>query len=80
MRNGQAIVLLSHSEKAPATSACLSDFKDSRGWFEKFKRLTVIRTVTRLGEGANLDKSGSNNLCPNSNDYVEAKEFMPQLR
>ncbi|XP_066131217.1 tigger transposable element-derived protein 1-like [Saccopteryx bilineata] len=66
-------------KKMPGTSASvLSDFKASRGWFEKFKRRTGIHSVTRYSIGASSDNSGAEKFVSEFKDYVEAKGFIPQ--
>ncbi|XP_066444151.1 E3 ubiquitin-protein ligase ZFP91 isoform X1 [Eleutherodactylus coqui] len=66
-------------QKLPeATASVLSDFKASRGWLDKFKRRTGIRSGTRRGEAATSDRSGAETFVSEFKDYVEAEGLVPQ--
>lgn len=66
-------------KKMPGTSAIvLSDFKASRGWFEKFKRHTGIHSVTRYSEDVSSVKSGVKKCVSKFKYYIEAEGLIPQ--
>lgn len=40
------------AKKMPRTGVAVSEFKASRGWFDKFKSQTGINSMVRYGEAA----------------------------
>ncbi|KAM8758190.1 tigger transposable element-derived protein 1-like [Rhynchonycteris naso] len=66
-------------KKMPGMSASvLSDFKASRGWFEKFRRLTGIHSVTMHSGDKSSDKSEVEKFVSKFKDYVDAEGFTPR--
>ena len=49
---------------------CLSEFKASRGWFDKFKKQTGIHSMVRHSEVASSDKRGAEEFVNEFKDYV----------
>ncbi|GBM33443.1 Tigger transposable element-derived protein 1 [Araneus ventricosus] len=65
-------------KERPGTSDI--DFKASRGWFEKFKRRTGIRSVTRHAEAASSDNPGAEGFIPqHSFDCDETGLFWDEM-
>jgi transposase-like protein len=58
-------------KQTPGTSADTDVFQASRGWFEKFKKRSGIRSVVRLGEAAE-------EFVQDFSDYIKAEGFLPQ--
>nr|XP_053647227.1 tigger transposable element-derived protein 1-like isoform X3 [Cherax quadricarinatus] len=64
--------------KMPGTSAAVSEFKASRGWFDRFKKRTGIHYVERHGKTASLDKRGAEEFVDGFKEYVKAEGFLPK--
>lgn len=65
--------------KIPGTSSSEDDnaFKESRGWFEKYKKRTGIHNVVRHGEAASSDKAALFQRCfeVTKNTNLTLREF-----
>ena len=66
------------SKKMHGISAAVSEFKVSRGWFDKLKKRTGIYSVIRHGEAASLDKCGAKEFVDEFKQYIETKGFLPK--
>nr|XP_053634985.1 tigger transposable element-derived protein 1-like [Cherax quadricarinatus]XP_053634986.1 tigger transposable element-derived protein 1-like [Cherax quadricarinatus]XP_053634987.1 tigger transposable element-derived protein 1-like [Cherax quadricarinatus]XP_053634988.1 tigger transposable element-derived protein 1-like [Cherax quadricarinatus] len=65
-------------KKMPAMSAEVSEFKASKGWFERFKKRSGIHSVVRHGEAARSDKHAAEKSVQEFKGYLETEEFQPQ--
>ena len=65
-------------KKYPVTSGDTDVFKASRGWFEKFKKRSGIRSVVRPGGAASANQKAAEEFVQDFSDYVKANGFTPQ--
>lgn len=65
-------------KKDPSLIVEGSDFKASRGWFEKFKRRTGIHNVVRHGEASSSDKTAAENFKVDFASFVKQENYLPQ--
>ncbi|KAJ7303346.1 hypothetical protein JRQ81_012289 [Phrynocephalus forsythii] len=61
----------------PGTSANPEDFKASRGWFEKFKARSGIRSVLRRREAASSDLSATEDFATEFFRSMNGKGYLP---
>ncbi|XP_053643175.2 tigger transposable element-derived protein 1 [Cherax quadricarinatus] len=64
--------------KKPATSGDVSEFKASKGWFERFKNRSGIHSVMRHGEAASSDKKAAEKYVKEFKDYIDSEEMQPE--
>jgi len=65
-------------KKYPGTSGDADVFKASRGWFEKFKKISGIHSVVRHGEAASANQKAAEEFVQDFSDCVKANGFIPQ--
>nr|XP_053629208.1 tigger transposable element-derived protein 1-like [Cherax quadricarinatus]XP_053629209.1 tigger transposable element-derived protein 1-like [Cherax quadricarinatus] len=63
-------------QKTPGTSAD-SEFKASRGWFDRFKKRSGIHNV-RHGEAASSDKRAVEKFVQEFKGYIDSEELKPE--
>nr|XP_053634361.1 tigger transposable element-derived protein 1-like [Cherax quadricarinatus] len=64
--------------KMPATSGDVSEFKASKGWFERFKNRSGIHSVIRHGEAASLDQKAAEKYVQEFKEYIDNEELKPE--
>lgn len=63
----------------PSTSATrYEEFRASKGWFERFKGRTGIKSVIRHGEAASADTQAAEKYLAKFNEIIEKEDFCPQ--
>ncbi|XP_069961426.1 tigger transposable element-derived protein 1 isoform X7 [Cherax quadricarinatus] len=65
-------------KKMPGASADVSEFKASRGWFERFKKRSGIHNVVKHGEAASSDKPATEEFVDEFKEYIEVEGFLPK--
>ncbi|XP_069961022.1 tigger transposable element-derived protein 1-like [Cherax quadricarinatus] len=65
-------------KKLPANSGDVSEFKASKGWFERFKNRTGIHSVVRHGEAASSDHKAAEKYVHEFQEYIEAEGLKPE--
>jgi len=65
-------------KKYPSTSGDTDVFKASRGWFDKFKKISCIHSMVRHGEAASANQKSVEEFVQDFSDYVKANGFNPQ--
>lgn len=65
-------------KKYPGTSADTDVFKASRGWFEKFKKRSGIRSVVRHGGSRSMNQEAVGEFAQEFSNYVKVEGFLPQ--
>ncbi|XP_069940538.1 tigger transposable element-derived protein 1-like [Cherax quadricarinatus] len=62
----------------PATSDDVSEFKASKGWFERFKKRSGIHSVIRHGEAASSDHKAAEKYVQEFKEYIETEGLKPE--
>ena len=67
-------------KKSPGTSALSFEFKDNRGWFEKFKNRSGIYHISCIStwEMASSSKEAADKFVVDFSDMIKKESFLPQ--
>nr|XP_053640973.1 tigger transposable element-derived protein 1-like [Cherax quadricarinatus] len=65
-------------KKMPATSDDVSEFKASKGWFERFKKRSGIHSVIRHGEAASSDHKAAEKYVQEFKKYIDSEGLKPE--
>jgi phosphoribosylformylglycinamidine (FGAM) synthase-like amidotransferase family enzyme len=61
-----------------STAEAEEEFKGSRGWFEKFKRRSGIRSVIRHGEGPSANKEEAEKFAREVQEWAIIHGYKPE--
>ncbi|GIY36369.1 hypothetical protein CDAR_210121 [Caerostris darwini] len=70
--------LLKQTPQTSIDEASEESFKASRGWFENFKKRSVIHSVVRHGEAASSDMKAAEDYIKTFSDLIKAQGYISQ--